>query len=233
MSVSLTYLLQSVDIYNVSNSASVEIKSQEGSQSTSEITTSLVYDTRDNPFISRTGHRVVLTPYVAGGFLGGQTQIYGFDLEASQYFKLPYDTILLLNGEMATVDRWGNTNEQVPIYDRLYLGGGNNLRGFDFREVGPKDINGDPIGGKTLARFTIEYTVPIIPDKARAAIFYDTGFVNFPAYDFSTSNVASDIGVGIRLNLPIGPLRIDYGIPIQKAGNSGNGHFNFNVGYQF
>ncbi len=233
LSTSATYLLQNVDIYNVAGNAGIEIKSQAGSQSTSEITTTLVYDNRDNPFITHTGHRIVLTPYVTGGFLGGETQIYGFDLEVSQYFKLPYDTILLLNGEIATVDRWGNSIEQVPLYDRLYLGGGNDLRGFGFREVGPKDIQGNPIGGKTLSRFTIEYTIPIITGKARLAIFYDTGFVNFPAYDFSTSNVASDIGIGVRLNLPVGPIRIDYGIPIQKDGNSGSGHFNFNVGYQF
>ncbi|MBA2744537.1 MAG: BamA/TamA family outer membrane protein, partial [Chthoniobacterales bacterium] len=45
---------------------------------------------------------------------------------------------------------------------------------------------------------------------------------------------ASDIGVGLRLDLPIGPIRIDYGIPIQTGGNnSGSGKFNFNVGYQF
>jgi outer membrane protein insertion porin family len=46
-------------------------------------------------------------------------------------------------------------------------------------------------------------------------------------------NLASDFGFGLRLDLPVGPLRIDYGIPIQKAGNAGRGKFNFSVGYQF
>ena len=59
----------------------------------------------------------------------------------------------------------------------LFLGGSNNLRGFDFRDVGPRDANGEPLGGKTLARATIEYTFPLI-EKARGALFYDTGFVN-------------------------------------------------------
>ena len=44
---------------------------------------------------------------------------------------------------------------------------------------------------------------------------------------------SSDFGFGIRLDLPIGTLRLDYGIPVQKAGTTGNGKFNFNVGYQF
>ena len=120
----------------------------------------------------------------------------------------------------------------MPIFDRLYLGGGNDLRGFEFRDVGPKDINNEPIGGKSLARATVELTVPII-EKVRAAVFYDTGFVNARAFDYNLDNVASDVGLGLRLDLPIGPLRLDYGIPIQKAGTTGSGKFNFNVGYQF
>jgi outer membrane protein insertion porin family len=43
----------------------------------------------------------------------------------------------------------------------------------------------------------------------------------------------SDFGVGVRLDLPIGPLRLDYGYPINRAGNTGHGHLNFSVGYQF
>ena len=174
---------------------------------------------------------MVLTPFVAGGPLGGNTQIYGFDLQASQYFRLWKDTILLFNGEVATVDTWGS-GDRVRIYDRLFLGGSNDLRGFNFRDVSPRDINGEPLGGQSSARFTIEYTVPLI-EKARAAVFYDTGFVNASPWDFNTNQIVSDVGVGLRLDLPIGPIRIDYGIPIQKASFGGNGKFNFNVGYQF
>jgi outer membrane protein insertion porin family len=60
------------------------------------------------------------------------------------------------------------------------------------------------------------------------------GFVNASPWDFSTSEVASDAGIGLRLDLPIGPLRIDYGFPIQtQKGQGHGGKFNFNVGYQF
>jgi len=231
MYASLGYRLQDIDIYNVSSGASAAIKAQKGSFVESEVFTSLVFDRRDNPLLTRRGQRVSLSPYLAGGFLGGDTQIYGWDLEASQYFPFKWDTILLFNGEIATVNTWGSGND-VPIFDRLYLGGSNNLRGFDFRDVGPKDQFGEPLGGRSMARATIEFTVPIVA-KARAAIFYDTGFVHSDAWDFGTNHVASDIGVGVRLDLPIGPLRIDYGIPLQKDGNTGSGKFNFNVGYQF
>ncbi|HXY60335.1 MAG TPA: outer membrane protein assembly factor BamA, partial [Chthoniobacterales bacterium] len=297
----LAYSLQDIEIYNVSSGASPEIQFEEGSTLQSKISTSIVLDRRDNPLLTHTGQRLSIAPYVAGGFLGGDEQIYGFDAEASQYFHFPGDLILLFNGELATVDVWdkpettsiwvnragtiydskplgtmsGPTIEEevpnVPIYDRLYLGGANNLRGFDFREVSPKGNDQEPIGGQSMARATVELTFPIVL-KTRGAFFYDVGFVNVDAWDFIPEdqtiprgvnaqlgnpgnpaasptpipatppnttprsryyNLAQDIGFGLRLDLPIGPLRLDYGYPIETAGNPRHGHINFSVGYQF
>jgi outer membrane protein insertion porin family len=226
----LGYTLQDIDIFDVAGSAPEFIQSQKGSSVESKIFGSVVLDTRDNPLLSRRGQRVTFSPLITGGFLGGDIQVYGWDLEGSQYFHLPWDTILLINGEIGTVSQWGAGNE-VPIFERLFLGGSNNLRGFPFREVGPKE-NGEPIGGQTMARATFEWTFPII-EKARGAVFYDMGFVNSDAWSFGFNNMASDIGIGLRLDLPIGPLRLDYGYPVMRDGYNGGGHFNFNVGYQF
>ena len=231
MYATLGYMLQDVDIFDVDPTASEFIQSQKGSSVESKILSSLVFDSRDNPLLSRRGQRITFSPMIAGGFLGGDTQIYAFDLEGSQYFRLPKDTILLINGEISTVSQWGS-GTQVPIYERLFLGGSNNLRGFPFREVGPQDENGEPVGGQSMARATIEWTFPII-EKARGALFYDMGFVNSSAWSFGFNHMASDVGIGIRLDLPIGPLRLDYGYPVMRDGYNGGGHFNFNVGYQF
>jgi len=226
----LGYTLQNVEIFNVASSSPEFILTQSGTFTESKMFSSVVLDTRDNPLLSRRGQRITFSPSIAGGFLGGDTQIYALDLEGSQYFHLPKDTILVLNGEIATVSQWGNGNE-VPIFERLFLGGSNNLRGFPFREVGPQQ-NGEPIGGQSMARATLEWTFPII-EKARGAIFYDTGFVNTSEWSFGFNHMASDVGVGLRLDLPIGPLRLDYGYPVMRDGYNGGGHFNFNVGYQF
>ena len=227
---SLSYRLESIDTFNVALSASPELVAETGPSTKSVFTANLTWDRRDNPFLTRSGERITYTWWVAGP--GGTEQIYGFDVEASKYWRLPWDTILLINAEVAGVDRWGDQTKLVKIYDRLFLGGSNNLRGFDFRDVGPKDRDGEPLGGQSMARATIEWTFPIVA-KARGALFYDTGFVNTNPWDYNFNNVASDIGFGLRLDLPIGPLRVDYGIPLQQAGNHGSGKFNFNVGYQF
>ena len=227
---SVGYSLQDVDIFNVAASAPEFIQEEKGSFVESKIFSSLVFDARDNPLLSRRGQRITFSPFIAGGFLGGDTQIYALDLEGSQYFRLPKDLILLINGEIATVSQWGS-GDQVPIFERLFLGGSNNLRGFPFREVGPKQ-DGEPTGGQSMWRTTVEVTFPII-EKARGAVFYDMGFVNSDAWSFGFNHTASDIGIGLRLDLPIGPLRLDYGYPVMRDGYNGGGHFNFNVGYQF
>src|SRR5919106_128590 len=151
----LGYTLQDIDIYDVAASASEFIQSQKGSFVESKLFSSIVYDSRDNPLLSRRGQRITFSPLISGGFLGGDTQVYGWDLEGSQYFHLPWDTILLINGEVGTVCQWGS-GDQVPIFERLLLGGSNNLRGFPFREVGPRDESGEPVGGQSMWRTTIE-----------------------------------------------------------------------------
>ncbi len=227
----LEYRLEEVGIHNFDDGVSQEIRSEEGDLLKSQISLGVTNDTRDRIYIPRRGHRIDAQAYFSG--LGGDEKIYGFDLEASQYIHLPGDTILTLEAQVAGVDGWGS-DDRVPIFDRLYLGGPNSLRGFSYRDVGPKDENGEPVGGRTLARFTVEYTFPIV-ESVRGAIFYDAGFVNRASWDFGTGNINSDVGIGLLLELPaLGPIRIDYGIPIQAdKDNDSSGKFQFNVGYKF
>ncbi|MEI6560451.1 MAG: outer membrane protein assembly factor BamA [Verrucomicrobiota bacterium] len=226
------YRLEDITLYDVASGASQSIQDDAGSHVKSMVTPSLVYDTRDSVFLTRKGTRAEFAPYVAGGPLGGNESIYGANLLVTHYISLPWDTILTLAGQAATVDNWSNS-DHVPIFDRLYLGGSNDLRGFKFRDVGPKDVNKDPVGGQSLARATAEYTYPII-DRVRGAFFYDTGFVNSGAYQFGANSISSDAGIGLRLDLPIGPIRLDYGYPVETGNaTSKGGHFNFNIGYQF
>ncbi len=217
------------------------IKDSAGTYLKSAITGSLVWDTRDSLFLTRKGELVELTGFVGGGFIGGDVQDYGISLEGAKYFSLPWDLIFLVKGQLAVVDGWGSDKSGddgygngVPIFDRLYLGGANNMRGFNFREVGPVDEYDNPIGGNSLAYMTLEMTFPIV-SRVRGAIFSDAGFVNADPYDFGTSGYNVDVGIGLRLDLPtIGPIRVDYGIPIvYDSWNGPPGKFNFNIGYQF
>jgi len=106
------------------------------------------------------------------------------------------------------------------------------LRGYKYRQIGPKDFaTGEPIGGNTFFLGSVEYSIPII-ERLRLAAFYDIGNVYARAYDFDFKNYFDNWGIGVRLNIPrLGPLRLDYGIPITHPGESGNGKFQFSVGW--
>jgi outer membrane protein insertion porin family len=252
LSVRGEYRLENIKI---SNATDIIYQSSVGTRIRSAVAGGLVYDSRDSVFLTRRGTKVDLGGFVAGGPLGGDTNIYGWNLEASHYISLPYDMILLFNGQMATVSRlYGTeiyntlatgTNRIVPIEDRLFLGGPNNLRGYDYRYVGPKDNLNNAVGGRSLGRVTTELTFPII-ERVRGAVFYDGGVNHIKSYSFGFQNYASDYGVGLRLDLPIGPIRLDYAFPIEinhqnlnfpgshtAQPMSKSGRFSFNVGYQF
>jgi outer membrane protein insertion porin family len=229
----LEYRLEDIQLHNFAATASPTILAENQNWLKSQISASITYDSRDRVYLPTKGIRADAQVYIAGGFLGGNEAIYGFDLSAAKYIGLPGKTILTLEGRIAGVDNWSN-GSHVPIFDRLYLGGANDLRGFSYRYVGPKDNYGEPIGGQSLARVTTEYTIPII-EKVRVALFFDAGFVNAGSYNFGTGNLNSDYGLGLLLEIPaIGPIRIDYGIPIQTdIYNKSSGKFQFNVGYKF
>ncbi|MDL5046069.1 outer membrane protein assembly factor BamA [Oscillatoria amoena NRMC-F 0135] len=226
------YRLEEIGIYNVDPGASTIIQQEAGFQLKSSVNANAVFDSRDNVFLTRRGNRTEFYSELAGGPLGGNVQIYKVSLESTQYFEVFKDNIVILQAAAGAADVWGD-GTRVPIFDRYFLGGANNLRGFSYRAVSPYDSAGEPIGGLTFHNHTAEYTFPII-DRVRGAVFYDGGFVNARSWDFSLDDYNADVGVGLRLNLPIGPIRLDYGYPIMyNNNNKSNGKFQFNVGYQF
>ena len=249
LSVRGEYRLEEITISNVQNGNPIYL-AQQGTRTRSAVAGGLVYDSRDNPYLTRRGTKLDGGGFIAGGPLGGSTQIYGWNFEGSHYIPLPYDMILLFNAQVTTVAtlfgrdvssiETAATSRVVPLSDRLFLGGPNNLRGFDFRSVGPKDQFNNPLGGRTVGRITTELTFPII-ERVRGAVFYDGGVNHRKSYSFGFQKYASDFGLGLRLDLPVGPIRLDYGIPISAPDQappgatkvSKSGKFNFNVGYQF
>lgn len=224
------YTAQQVEIHDIDPKASDIIKAEEGEFFQSKLDGEITFDNRDSIFIPRRGQKVSVGVATSGEFLGGDVDVYGFNTEGQKYWLLPGDTIFSVEGRAAVVDAWTG---RVPIFERLFLGGANNLRGFDYRDVGPKDEFGEPIGGQTAVNVTAEYTFPII-EKVRGAVFYDWGFVNADSWDFSAADANSNFGVGLRLYLPVGPIKLDVGIPVQSDEfNDSDAKFNFNIGYKF
>ncbi len=232
---SVTYTLQDFDLYNFAGNSSPQLLMERGWRTDSSITLGMSYDTRDSVLLSRHGMHADFSAEFAGGPLLGQTNIYKFQADAQKYILLPYDMILTLAGATGDADFY-NTSTEVPLFDRFFLGGSRSIRGFGNRDIGPHDINNEPLGGDTMAYTNVELTFPIM-DRVRGAVWTDAGFLDARSFHYTDAIVNGDAaaGVGLRLNLPIGPLRLDYGIPYKDEGWNHNdtGKFSFDVGYQF
>ncbi len=232
----LSYTYEIFDIQNVSPSASSIIRALEGKNASSRIGLTLERDTRDKIINTTRGNRVEVNMNFAGGPLGGSkiNNFYSLEFRGSQFFPV-FETqtqVLSLIARGGVVQNFGDSTD-VPYYNKWYLGGPTTLRGFEFRDVAPRDIYNEPIGGKTYGFFSAEYSLDIV-SPIRFALFYDAGFVNRGAYDFNAATYNDNFGVGLRLFVAGAPLSLDFGIPItsDKTNKKGN-QFNFSFGTRF
>ncbi len=228
----ISYSYQTIEIENLELDPSYGIP--EGKQNVSTIGLQLLRETRDKIVNTTSGNRIELNTEVSGGWLGGDLDFYRVEFRGSQFFPLfeSQQQVLGVFLRGAVVDEYGQT-EQLPYYERQFLGGPYNLRGFENRDVGPKDANGINLGGKTYGMFTLEYSLDIV-SPIRFAIFYDAGFVNEKAYDFTPTGYNDNFGFGLRLFVAGAPLSLDFGIPLttDRFNDKGN-QFNFSFGTRF
>jgi len=101
--------------------------------------------------------------------------------------------------------------DSLPISQRFFVGGGQSVRGFDFREISPRDANGKQLGGHFKEVYSIELEQQVSENWALAA-FVDAG----DAFDSWPSNLNYGAGLGARLRLPVGGLRVDLAYPINS-----------------
>lgn len=223
--------LQNVTIDDIASNATDLIRQEEGDYFAATLGLSWNYDTRfPRRGLTRKGEVVQVDGGLTG--LGGDVETYEFGVSGSKYFSMPFDTVFKIEGAFEAVENYGG--DRVPIFQRKFLGGANNLRGFDYRDVGPKDEIGEPIGGKTSTYVTAEYNFPLFW-KFRGIVFADLGMVSDSFSDFG-GDWNSDVGIGLHLweILPQGPIRIEVGFPVSSDEENDKGaRFNFNIGYQF
>ena len=212
----------------------------------SELQASWEYDTRDQIFVPKRGTDATVFSGVSGAPLGGDASddLYHMGASAKHWFNPWWSHVLSLKGRMETISSYGDQSydgQSVPIYERLFLGGGQTLRGVAYRDVGPKVVNkpGDPyaehpIGGATLGLVSAEYSVPIF-EAVRIATFSDAGNVTPDSYDFANvwKNYCWTYGAGLRIDIPGFPIRFDYAVPIKKDSElTRDNHFIFWIGFE-
>ena len=221
------YKLEKIKVSDVSLDASRYIKEQEGEKVTSALSFSLSMDTRNDYYNPTKGARHSISLQNAGGILGGDNYFVKGLVETSWFFPLPLKTVLNLRGKVGFVEPYGG--REIPIYEKLYVGGLYTVRGFEYGMAGPFDTNKEPLGAKKMVTFQSELIFPLSSEIGlKAAIFWDVG-KGFDRFSDITP-LKTGVGVGIRWFSPFGPFHIDLGFNLNpKPGEKGK-VFDFTAG---
>jgi len=234
----VSYTLESVGLDFIDDPARVspEIKQFEGTRLVSKVGASLAYDTRNSALTPTRGQKTELATEFAGGPFLGDSDFYKVELKSDWYFPAFFDGHVFEVGARTGISEAYDDTTTTPLFDRYFLGGAYSMRGYRYRKVGPantKDRFNEPLGGQSYWYGTMEYSLPII-ERLRFALFYDIGNINALSYTWDFNDFYDNYGIGLRINLPIGPLVLDYGIPWHHPNDSTvtkSGRFNFRVGY--
>ncbi len=149
---------------------------------------------------------------------------------------------LALGARVGIIYPLGNTGPgsaiAIPIDERFFNGGSSTVRSFAERDLGPHDRHDYPIGGDFFTVFNVEYTFPIW-GEIEGAVFVDAGNLlpssddAFASVDAGIKNMRYAVGAGLRYKLPIGPVRLDYGVNPNPKEDEAFGAFHFSFGFAF
>ncbi len=120
----------------------------------------------------------------------------------------------------------------LPIDERFFNGGATTVRSYGERDLGPHDPKGNPIGGEFFTVFNLEYTFPIY-GELQGAVFFDAGNLLPTSEEPGVDDMHYAIGAGLRYKLPIGPIRLDYGVNPDRQPGEDIGAFHFSFGFAF
>ena len=205
-----------------------------GQRKESRITPSLVRNTVDNPFTPRAGSKQTVSFQFVGGPLGGTVDYYRPSLELVRYFPVGKRMALGLRGDFGYIHPFGETHI-LPYYQRYFLGGENQIRGYNIRTVGPiSPTTNAALGGNKYMLYNAEYYIDLF-GPLRFLLFYDAGqaYLENEAFDFS--KLRTSTGAEIRFVMPVlnVPFRLIYALNPNRDSFQPPHAFKFAVGTTF
>jgi outer membrane protein insertion porin family len=212
---------------------------QGGRRTISKVTPSVVMNTVDNPIFPSNGRRYTATIELAG--LGGNTAFYKPRVEGVWFIPHTRRTAFGFRAEAEFIGEWGRTKE-LPIFEKLFLGGGFSVRGYDIRSIGPRDEEtGLVLGGNKSLLFNAEYLITIA-QPVRLVFFYDAGQVLDEGQKVNMNAFVTSTGAEVRFFMPVlnVPFRLIMAYNPQREGVLDNNlqpekafKFRFDVGSTF
>jgi translocation and assembly module TamA len=151
----------------------------------------------------------------------------------SRYLKVAESPFLVLAARGALGSITGASFDDVPADERFYAGGGGSIRGYAFQSVGLLDEDDDPLGGRSLLELSFEMRFKITQTIGLVA-FMDGGSAFESEFPSSDETIRWGTGLGFRYFTPVGPLRADVGIPLnRRSGIDDAFQFYISIGQAF
>jgi outer membrane protein insertion porin family len=193
--------------------------------------TGFTMDTTNDLFNPSRGYVLDLEAMQAGEIFGGNYNFYRFWGQIKHYHLLGWQTILATRLKLGTADSFGSP-QNYPLFYRFFIGGEGSVRGWRYWMLGPHTPDNTPIGGLSDIEGSLELRRPIW-QKLSGAVFLDFGQLSTHAYDIPISDLEFSAGPALSYSTPVGPVRIDLGIPFQKPRDQTQWQIYFSVGQYF
>jgi len=224
------YRLEEADISNLNRRSPPAVVAEEGTSLTSAIRPIISRNTLNSLFDPTRGSTEEISVEYAG--LGGESDYVKVDARGRFYwpiYKTPQLGTFVYSIGFAVGyghgDR-GDSGHELPLFERYFPGGINSIRGYQTRTLGPRepirngqgqDIQSDPIGGSRQLIINNEVIFPIVEQLGlKGVVFFDTGNAWLDSQGYDLGDLRYSVGAGLRWQSPLGPIRIELGVPLNK-----------------
>jgi outer membrane protein insertion porin family len=206
----------------------------DGSVRLSFLSSVMKLDRRNDPLLPQSGYTLSLEPKLSLVGIGSQANFASAIARSTaivpfSWLSERYSLGLGLSGGLA--QPWGDT-EEIPITQRMYLGGRTTVRGFRENSLGPRGSDGAVIGGDTMIATKTQFQY-LADDALSTHVFFDMGNVWLRHEDFELPDIRKSAGVGFQYLSPIGPVGFDVGWPLDEQSGEPSVRVHFSVGSMF
>lgn len=193
---------------------------------------SINHDSRDNLFNPSTGWYIDWSNEIAGSFLHGSNTFARSVISVKSFKSLGRHTVIGSALELGWMTTFGGDDE-IPVNERFYTGGPISLRGFRYQMVGPIDLNGEPLGGQLKLVWNLVELRQSLFRMFGGVLFVDIGNIWLKPKTVQLSQLRINLGTGFRYNSPLGILRLDYGINLDRKPDEPGSRLFFSMGQAF
>ena len=190
-------------------------------------------DKKDDPLFPKKGYLLDLYLKSTGYLLGGERDYLKLDFSINNYFMISKNSVLASRFKLGRLWSWEDSYNDYS-YEKFYLGGSANMRGWEILKYSTvSNLGIIPFGGTHRFLSNIEFRNQMNQNLG-ITLFFDGGILGENLNEIQNSRLGWDIGIGLTISTPLGPVRLDYAVPyINDEMNLSNGKINFGVQYLF